>query len=107
MDDSFYHSNDFGKLSEFLDKFKGWYDDLATNNRAFAPLYLDNEKDISGWIKQTSSEMKDVSYLLLGMIQASRAESEKHDNCIRHLLNFAHKAINQYTNVLIPEQTNK
>ena len=104
MDDSFYHSNKFGKLCEFLGKFKDWYDELATNNRAFAPLYLDNEKDISGWIKPTSSGKKDVSHLLLGMIKASQAKSEKHDNHIRHLLNFAHEAINSYTNELIHEQ---
>lgn len=97
MDAKFYASEEYIALKKFIEQFKGWYDELATNKRAFAPLNLDNEVNLSGWVKGTSLELSNDSEILLGMLEASRAEKEKHNNRLRHLLNFAYSAIDSYT----------
>lgn len=100
-DDSFYRSDEFIKLCNFLEVFKGWYDELATNHRAFAPLNMDGGKDLSLWVKDTSlGPLKDDSCILLGMLQAHRADKEKHGNRLRQLLKFAYEAIDSYTRTL-------
>lgn len=97
MNVRFYESEEYVALRKFLETFKGWYDELATNKRAFTPLNLDKEKSLSSWIKGMSLELNNDSDILLAMIKASRLEKEHHNNKLRYLLNFAYEAINNYT----------
>lgn len=107
MDDRFYNGDEYIALKNFADTFKGWYDELATNKRAFAPLNIDTEKGLSNWIKGMSLELKDDSWILLDMIKASRSSKENHRNRLRYLLDFAYEAIDDYTGVLVKNASKK
>lgn len=101
MDEEFYKSESFVALADFVERFKGWYDELATNKRAFAPLNHDNEVDLSCWVKGMTLASKDDSDFLLAMIEASRTEEqEKNNNKLRHMLRYAYDAINQFTKTI-------
>ena len=98
---SFYNDSGFKELARFTEVFYKWYNELATNNRAFAPIHAnyDNTKYMSGWIKDIELDAKDDSYYLLEMIKASNeCRSKDHDNKFRFFLQFAYNAINHYTN---------
>jgi hypothetical protein len=98
FDDSFYGDSAFQSLKRFIDVYFKWYDELAHNNRAFAPLHTDDIRHMSGWIKGINLDAKDDSYYLLSMIQASNNDkSKEHSNKFRHFLQFAYSAIDEYT----------
>lgn len=101
MDAGFYNSDEYKSLQHFLDLFEDWYEELATNKRAFAPLNQSDGKSIASWVKGTNLEAKDESYLLLGILNASHKEEEQHSNRLRLLLKFAYEAIDRYTKTLI------
>lgn len=96
--ENFYKDSSFTKIVDFTKRYSKWYSELSTNNRAFSPLRMDNKKDMSGWIKDITIDAKDESYYLLEMVKASNDCLEsKHNNKFRFFLQFAHKAIDLYT----------
>lgn len=98
LNGSFYKDSAFLSLKRFTDVYFKWYHELATNNRAFAPLHYDNPRMMSGFIKHMNLDAKDDSYYLLEMIKASNAYKAKdHSNKFRFFLQFAYEAINHYT----------
>lgn len=100
FDVGFYNGDEYIALKHFIDTFKGWYDELATNNRAFTPLNLEKEKNLSDWIKGMSLSLKNDSDILLGMIETSRSDKENNNNHFRQFLKYTFKAIDRYTNCL-------
>lgn len=98
FDDNFYKDAAFQALVRFTNNFYIWYNELAQNKRAFAPLHYDDTKQMGGWIKSVELEAKDDSYYLLKMIQASNQDkSKEHSNKFRYFLQFAYDAIDYYT----------
>lgn len=98
FDKNFYSSAAFKGLADFAEKFSNWYRELAQNKRAFAPLNIDNIKDMTGWVKKNTLEAKNDSWYLLEMINASHAEiEEKHENKLRYFIKFAYEAIDKFT----------
>lgn len=97
MDDKFYNSDEYVTLKNFIEMFKNWYDELATNKRAFAPLNVDKEKQLATWIKGMSLGLNNDSDILLEMINAYHRENINHTNRLRYLLSFAYTAINKFT----------
>ena len=98
FNDSFYKDNPFQSLVKFTDVYNKWYNELAQNKRAFAPLHTDSVKHMSGWIKGIELDAKNDSYYELSMIQASnKNKSKEHSNKFRFFLEFAYEAINNYT----------
>lgn len=98
FDESFYKDSSFQALSRFSELYIDWYNELAQNKRAFAPLNYDSPEQMSGWIKGIELEAKDDSYYLLGMTRESnRDKSKEHSNKFRYFLQFAYKAIDGYT----------
>jgi hypothetical protein len=88
-------------LKDFTETYYKWYNELATNKRAFAPLKCDaisNE-----WIIGQPLDAKDDSYYLLQMIKASNSQKNKYDqsNRLRYFLQFAYEAINYYTKEIL------
>lgn len=104
MDEKFYSGDEYVALKNFLEAFKVWYDELATNKRAFTPLNLDKENKLSLWIKGMSLELNNDSDILLGMIEANRLDKENHNNQFRYMLAFAYEAINKYTKGLLKNE---
>jgi hypothetical protein len=84
-------------LRDFTDTYYKWYNELATNQRAFAPLKYDRISE--EWVNGMVLEAKDDSYYLLEMIKASNRQQNKFDksNKLRHFLQFAYDAIDTYT----------
>lgn len=98
FNEEFYKDAAFQSLARFADIYFKWYSELASNNRAFAPLHYDNLNNMSGWIKTIELDAKDDSYYLLRMIQASnRDKTKEHSNKFRFFMQFAYEAINSYT----------
>lgn len=97
FDMKFYEDVAYGDLSKFTETFYQWYNELATNKRAFAPLHYESHKDMSGWIEGYELNAKDDSYFLLQMIKESNVDTQKHNNTFRYFLDFAYKAIDYYT----------
>lgn len=98
FDENFYKDTPFNSLEDFTSLFFKWYNELATNHRAFAPIHYDNPNDMSGWIKGMDLDAKDDSYYLLDMIRASnKSKKEGHSNKFRFFLEFAYSAIDKYT----------
>ena len=99
FNEEFYKDAPFQSLSRFTDIYYQWYDELAHNKRAFAPLHYDNPKQMGGWIKSIELDAKDDTYYLLSMIKASNQDKSKdHSNKFRFFLKFAYDAIDKYTN---------
>lgn len=99
MNEGFYKDSSFQALMRFTDTFYKWYTELANNKRAFAPLHYDSKNQMSGWIKSIELDAKDDSYYLLQMIIASnKNKGKEHSNNFRYFLQFAHEAIDIYTN---------
>jgi len=99
MNEGFYKDSSFQALMRFTDTFYKWYTELANNKRAFAPLHYDSKNQMSGWIKNIELDAQDDSYYLLQMIIASNKNNGKeHSNNFRYFLQFAHEAIDIYTN---------
>jgi len=96
----FYNDSAYTSLCEFIDIYNQWYNELATNNRAFAPLNIDS-KDLTRFVKGLTLKSKDDSYYLLQMIIASNKEMDKHSNKFRYFLEFAYRAINYYTQKIL------
>lgn len=108
LDSSFYNSDSFQKLKQFINRFMEWYKELESNRRSFAPLVIapiDNRKaPLDGWVKDYSLDAKDESYYLLKMIQASNDDNEKGHPCrFRRFLHYAYQSINHYTKTLTKE----
>ena len=59
LNSSFYKDSAFLSLKRFTDVYFKWYHELATNNRAFAPLHYDNPRMMSGFIKHMNLDAKD------------------------------------------------
>lgn len=101
FDTKFYKDVAYNDLYNFTETFYQWYNELATNKRAFAPLHYESHKDMSGWIEGYELDAKDDSYYLLQMIKESNADIQKHNNTFRYFLDFAYKAINNYTQKIL------
>ena len=98
INDAFYEDSPFRSLENFTDQFASWYNELSTNHRSFSPFNLvDNKGDFSTMIKGKSLDCKDITYLLLSVIEESNSVSKKHENLFRYYLEFLQKAINKYT----------
>lgn len=98
FDSNFYKDAAFQVLKRFSETYNKWYQELATNKRAFAPLHIDNPRQMNGWIRHMNLDAKDDSYYLLQMIKASNKDkSKEHSNKFRFFLQFAFDAINHYT----------
>lgn len=102
---SFYHDKSFESLSKFLSRFYVWYQELARNDRSFAPLILPKpdyrKANLSNIVKDFSLEAKDESYYLLEMIRASNKDKKGADTAkFRSFLDYAYKAIDKYTSKL-------
>ena len=94
----FYEDKAFGALKELNDIFENWYDELAANKRAFAPLRT-GKGITSGWVDGITLKAKDDSYYLLQMIKAGKKSgADNHGNIFRHFMQTAYTAINYYTN---------
>mgnify|MGYP003514040919 CR=1 FL=1 len=97
FDKNFYQDQAFTSLRKFIGIYDQWYNELATNNRAFAPLNTGNN-NLSGFVKGITLGGADDSYYLLEMIKASNKDKkDKHANKFRYFLDFAHQAIDYYT----------
>lgn len=91
----------FISLQKFIQNYERWYNELASNNRAFAPLNS-GTNILSDFVKGVSLEGHDDSYYLLQMIQASNNDKkDKHTNKFRYFLDFAHQAIDHYTKKIL------
>lgn len=98
FDDGFYGDNAYKELRSFTDWYFQWYSELASNNRAFAPLNYDKIKQMDGWIKDITLDAANDTYYLLEMVRASNAHKKReHNNKFRFFLQFAHEAIDHYT----------
>lgn len=106
FDADFYADKSFGSLRDFLAHFSQWYQELAENKRAFAPLTIadsDNRSaKLSNWIQDFSLDAKDESYYLLDMIRASNKDKDDtHTIKFRRFLDYAYKAIDKYTSKIM------
>ena len=73
--------------------FDNWYNELANNNRAFAPLRTG--KGIHDrWIEGTTLDAKDDSWYLLKMIQKGNKDKVAHGNTFRHFMQTVYYSIN-------------
>lgn len=98
FDSAFYKDAAFQSLEKFTDMYFNWYNELATNNRAFAPVHYDDPNHMGSWIKGLELAAKDDSYYLLNMIKASNVtKNEGHSNKFRFFLQFAHDSIDSFT----------
>lgn len=98
LNKSFYDDAAFDSLKKFTELYFNWYNELATNKRAFAPIHYDDKEHMGSWIKGLQLDAKDDSYYLLNMIKASNASSnEGHSNRFRFFLDFAHQSIDSFT----------
>lgn len=98
FNESFYRDAPFNELTKFTETVYKWYNELATNKRAFAPLRYDSVKKMDNWFVGYDLDAKDDSYYLLEMVKKSNATKENdHNNRFRFFLDFAYKAINHYT----------
>jgi hypothetical protein len=97
----FYNDQAYSSLKSFIDMYENWYNELATNNRAFAPLNTETP-DLSQFVKCMSLDAKDDSYYLLQMIKYSNEDKkDNHSNRFRYFLDFAYSAINHYTSKIL------
>ncbi len=94
----FYKSQIYGQLRTFSNEFKDWYIELANNDRAFAPLNYNAQKNLSELYAKSSLNAMTETYYILEMVKESnKAEDNAHGNKLRYFLDFAYKAINNYT----------
>lgn len=95
---SFFEDDAFNSLNTLTGLFDDWYQELAENNRAFAPLRTG--KGITAkWVEGIRLDAKNDSYYLLQMIKYGKKQIEdNHGNIFRHYMNTAYTAINHYTN---------
>lgn len=105
---SFYSDKSYQSLEQFLNKFTEWYQELASNNRAFAPLDCidpsNRKAHLSRWIEGASLEAKDDSYYLLEIIRASnkdKTKGEDHTLKFRRFIDYAYNAINNFTSKIL------
>lgn len=102
LDNDFYKDKEWRALENFCKLFGEWYNELATNDRAFAPVKPDAlipGRPMSDIVPGCTLAAKDESYYLLGIIRESNhCKDKSHDNKFRFLLDFAYKAIDHYTN---------
>ena len=93
---NFYDDNPFRSLMSLIGLFDNWYNELANNNRAFAPLRTG--KGIHDrWIEGTTLDAKDDSWYLLKMIQKGNKDKVAHGNTFRHFMQTVYYSINYYT----------
>lgn len=100
LTEAFYRDAAYKRLQEFMSRFQTWYEELADNQRAFAPLNITpSDQSLTAWINGNELAAHNDSFYLLEMIKASNRapKEENHDNRLRHLLNFAHQAIHHFT----------
>jgi hypothetical protein len=100
LTEAFYRDAAYKRLQEFMLRFQTWYKELADNQRAFAPLNITtSDQSLTAWVKGNELAANDDSFYLLEMIKASNRapKEENHNNRLRHLLNFAHQAIDHFT----------
>lgn len=106
FDDEFYNGREFCCLQNFLRRFNLWYQELAQNNRGFAPLNLADmskrDEPLSNFVQDFSLEAKDESYYLLEMICAANRDKDiSHSLKFRRFLDYAYQAINKYTKKIL------
>ena len=93
----FYEDKSYQALKELNDIFENWYQELATNKRAFAPLRT-GKGITNGWVDGMTLKAKDDSYYLLQMIKAGKKIKDSHGNIFRHFIQTVYTAIDYYTN---------
>lgn len=97
----FYCDQAYSSLNGFIKMYENWYNELATNNRAFAPLNTDTS-DLTQFVKCMSLDARDDSYYLLQMIKDSKDDKkDNHSNKFRYFLDFAYSAIDHYTSKIL------
>ena len=95
---SFYEDQAFTSLTQLIEVFETWYQELATNKRAFAPLRT-GKGITSGWVDGMTLKANDDSYYLLQMIRNGRKNIEDtHGNTFRHFVQTVYTSINDFTN---------
>lgn len=98
FNEDFYKDAAFQSLKRFTEMYYNWYNELANNQRAFAPLNYGDFRQMSGWIIGSELDAKDDSYYLLEMVKASNKDTSKeHSNKFRFFLQFLFEAINNFT----------
>lgn len=98
LDENFYKDEVFRELDDFLNYFSEWYEQIANNERGFAPLT--NCDNMSDPVKEIFIDATERDYVLC-MIKKSN-EMKKVDNLkLRHLLDSAYRAIDYYTRKIL------
>ena len=101
MDRTLYEGSSYKNLDRFIERFYGWYSELANNKRAFAPIAIGTPQNLANWIKGVAMDrIINDSHLLLEMIITSRKDKENTNNRLRQLLKYAYSAIDKYTNII-------
>lgn len=101
FDKDFYQDQAYTSLKHFISMYLRWYNELATNNRAFAPLNTETV-DLSRFVKGMTLGARDDSYYLLEMIKNSnKSKEDKHNNKFRYFLDFAYGAIDHFTSKIL------
>lgn len=101
---AFYEDKSYQALKELNEIFENWYQELATNKRAFAPLRT-GKGITSGWVDGMTLKAEDDSYYLLQMIKAGKKNvGDNHGNVFRHFVQTIYTAINYYTNKINEEK---
>lgn len=98
FDEDFYQG-EYQKLVDFFNNpeygFDRWYNELATNDRAFAIFSLKDGDDMAECVQgDVVLDAEDESYYLLSMIENVDDET---DNIFRNFLSTCYNAITEYT----------
>lgn len=98
FNDEFYNGSML-KIMSFVDGFGNWYKELASTQRAFAPIAEIKPFNMANIVKNSIElNAKDDSYYLLAMIKNSQTMTS---NKVRNFLDYAYKAIDTYTKKIV------
>lgn len=99
LDERFFSTEPYTDLRGFLKRFSDWYSQMASNERGFAPLNLNNNmKDPVRGL----SIGGDSRHYVLDMINCSQRDNARNYNLrLRHLLDSAYQAIDKHTGTII------
>lgn len=98
LDERFFSTEPYTDLKRFLNRFSEWYGQIASNERGFNPLNINN--NMANPIKGMSIE-GDKRHYVLNMINYSQKDKASNSNKFRHLMDSAYQAINEHTETII------